>query len=123
MLPEWSTLYDWSEESEEYPSGVPRPASETLPTIYDLPSEIEGEPGLPDTFHPDQAELLSQTCQPRNYPEGDFLVATDLNVYYDVRHHLWFKRPDWFLVVGVPPTTEQREMRWSYVMWQEGVPP
>ena len=29
----------------------PRPAKETLPTMYDLPSEFPEEPGLPDEFH------------------------------------------------------------------------
>ncbi|NES73756.1 MAG: Uma2 family endonuclease, partial [Okeania sp. SIO2D1] len=27
------------------------PAKETLPTMYDLPSENPEEPGLPDQFH------------------------------------------------------------------------
>jgi hypothetical protein len=29
----------------------PRSAQETLPTIYDLPSEDPEEPGLPDEYH------------------------------------------------------------------------
>jgi hypothetical protein len=29
----------------------PRPPWETLPTMYDLPSENPEEPGLPDEFH------------------------------------------------------------------------
>ncbi|WP_178378180.1 hypothetical protein [Chroogloeocystis siderophila] len=36
----------------------PRPARETLPTMYDLPSEDPQEPGLPDEFHDFQPELL-----------------------------------------------------------------
>ena len=37
----------------------PRSPQETLPTMYDLPSEDPEEPGLPDEFHLWQAELLS----------------------------------------------------------------
>jgi hypothetical protein len=29
----------------------PRSPRETLPTMYDLPSESVGEPGLPDEYH------------------------------------------------------------------------
>ncbi|MEY2978569.1 MAG: hypothetical protein RLZZ435_2708, partial [Cyanobacteriota bacterium] len=35
-----------------------------LPTMYDLPSEEVGEPGLPDEFHRLQAELMEKTYQP-----------------------------------------------------------
>jgi len=36
------------------------PAGETLPTMYDLPSE-HPEDGVPDLFHPLQAHLLTET--------------------------------------------------------------
>lgn len=81
----------------------PKPPQETLPTMYDLPSELVGESGLPDEFHIFQPRLLSDTFQPLTYSTEDFLVATDLNLYYDVRHSLWYKRPDWYVVLGVPP--------------------
>ena len=32
-------------------SDPPRSPRETLPTMYDLPSEFPEEPGLPDVFH------------------------------------------------------------------------
>jgi len=32
---------------------------------------------------------------------GEMFIGTDLNLYYDARHRLWQKRPDWFLVLGV----------------------
>ncbi len=118
---DWSLLYDLSKASEEHPGGVPRPASETLPTMYDLPSEQVGEAGLPDEFHRIQADLLTETCVLE--PATESLVASDLNLYYDVRHPLWYKRPDWFLVVGVPRFVNQQELRLSYVIWQEGVRP
>lgn len=39
----------------------PRSPRETLPTMYDLPSESPAEPGLPDEFHDHQPDLLSVT--------------------------------------------------------------
>jgi Uma2 family endonuclease len=35
----------------------------------------------------------------------------------------WYKRPDWFAVVGVSRLYGGRDLRLSYVMWQEGVRP
>jgi Uma2 family endonuclease len=46
-----------------------------------------------------------------------------MNLYYDVRHAQWYKRPDWFGVVGVPRLYDDVDMRLSYVVWQEGVNP
>ncbi len=106
-----------------YQTNPPQPPQETLPTMYDLPSELVGESGLPDEFHIFQPRLLSDTCQPTSYSTDNFLVATDLNLYYDVRHPLWYKRPDWYVVLGVPRTSDQDDLRLSYVMWQEGVAP
>ncbi|MCU0545768.1 MAG: Uma2 family endonuclease [Oscillatoriaceae cyanobacterium Prado104] len=101
----------------------PRPAKETLPTMYDLPSENPEEPGLPDEFHGLQPALLSLTFRPANYSPSQIFSAGDMNLYYDVRHPLWYKRPDWFGVVGVSRLYEQVDMRLSYVTWQEGVNP
>ncbi len=47
----------------------------------------------------------------------------DLYLYYDVNHRLWYKRPDWFGVVGVPRLYQERDLRLSYVIWQEKVSP
>jgi Uma2 family endonuclease len=91
--------------------------------MYDLPSELVGESGLPDEFHCIQADLLSQTCQPPNLPVDEIFTASDLNIYYDPRHPLWYKRPDWYLVLGVSRPQQQQELRLSYVIWQEGVSP
>ncbi|GET38836.1 protein of unknown function DUF820 [Microseira wollei NIES-4236] len=71
----------------------------TLPTMYDLPSEDPEEPGLPDEFHDLQPELLSRTFRSPLYPSNRVFTGTDMNLYYDVRHPLWHKRPDWFLVL------------------------
>ncbi len=91
--------------------------------MYDLPSEDPEEPGLPDEFHLWQAELLSYTFSPKNYPADRIFVASDLNLYYDPQHTRWYKRPDWFAVVGVSRFYEGRDLRLSYVIWQEKVSP
>jgi Uma2 family endonuclease len=101
----------------------PRSPRETLPSMYDLPSEDPEEPGLPDVFHDLQPQLLSATLRLRTYPADQVFTGTDLNLYYDVRHSLWHKRPDWFLVLGVPRLYDEVDLRASYVVWQEGVNP
>jgi Uma2 family endonuclease len=92
----------------------------TLPTMYDLPSEDAEEMGLPDKFHDLQPRLLSETCLPAT---EDFFIGIDLNLYYDVKHTGWYKRPDWFLVLGTSDSKFQSELRLSYVVWQEGLTP
>jgi Uma2 family endonuclease len=92
----------------------------TLPTMYDLPSESPEEMGLPDEFHDVQPDLLKETCRPN---ADDFFMGTDLNLYYDVEHTGWYKRPDYFLVIGASASKSSAESRLSYVMWQEGVKP
>jgi Uma2 family endonuclease len=104
-------------------SSPPRPPRETLPTMYDLPSEWPEEPGLPDEFHDLQPQLLSRTLALADYSRDRWFAASDLNLYYNVHKPLWHKRPDWFLAVGVPRLYEQRELRYSYVTWQEGQAP
>ncbi|MCM1981239.1 Uma2 family endonuclease [Lyngbya confervoides] len=104
------------------PNG-PLPPSQTLPTMYDLPSESAEDPGLPDLFHLSQPRLLDETLRSPAYPPDQRFAASDLNLYYDARHSLWYKRPDWFLVLGVAPAVNQAELRLSYVMWQETVAP
>jgi Uma2 family endonuclease len=112
-------------------SDPPRSPKETLPTMYDLPSEFPEEPGLPDVrasasrdeLHDLQPQLLSRTLTLAHYSREDWFAASDLNVYYDVHHPLWHKRPDRFLAVGVPRLYGGRDLRRSYVTWQEGEPP
>jgi Uma2 family endonuclease len=95
----------------------------TLPTMYDLPSENPEEPGLPDEYHLWQSQLCSATFRPATFPPEQVFVASDLNLYYDPDHTLWYKRPDWYAVVGNSRLYEDRELRLSYVMWQEEVKP
>jgi len=106
-----------------YQTEPPRPAKEVLPTMYDLPSEDPGEPGLPDEFHDMQPQLLRETCVLPGYAPENIFVGTDINLYYDTRHPQWHKRPDWFLVLGIEAAQRQEDLRWSYVIWQEGAVP
>lgn len=95
----------------------------TLPTMYDLPSEDPEEPGLPDEFHDLQPQLLSATLRLVDYSRDRVFTGSDLNLYYDVHHPLWHKRPDWFLALGVSRLYEGIDLRSSYVIWQEGTSP
>lgn len=96
---------------------------ETLPTMYDLKSEDPEEPGCKGEFHVLQPQLLSITFRPPTYPASQIFTASDMNLYYDVCHAQWYKRPDWFGVVGVPRLYDEVDMRLSYVIWQEGIDP
>ena len=119
-------LIHWITEDRAKPiaqEDPPRSPRETLPTMYDLPSEDPEEPGLPDEFHDFQPQLLSRTLSLAGYSRTDYFTASDLNLYYDVHHPLWHKRPDWFLAVGVPRLYDGHDLRNSYVLWQEGKPP
>lgn len=96
------------------------PKRENLPTMYDLPSEEES--GLPDEYHLLQSQLCMATFLP-SISRDKVFVASDLNLYYDSNHPQWYKRPDWFAVVGVDRLYEKRSLRLSYVIWQEKVVP
>ena len=92
-------------------------------TMYDLPSEFVGEPGLPDEYHDLQPELLSATLRLTQYTAQERFTGTDMCLYYDDAHPLWHKRPDWFLAVGVPRLYKGSDLRLSYVVKDEGVAP
>jgi Uma2 family endonuclease len=102
---------------------APLPPAEALPTMYDLPSEDPEESGLPDLFHLSQPRLLDDTFDALIGSPDEVFTASDLNLYYDARHPLWYKRPDWFLVLGVAASTQQCDLRLSYVIWQEAIAP
>ncbi len=91
--------------------------------MYDLPSDYPEEPGLADQFHEYQPKLLRETCRLPDISTDDYLICSDLNVYYDSRNTLWHKRPDWFLVLGASPGRRMEDLRWSYVTWIEQVDP
>lgn len=101
----------------------PRSLRENLPTMYDLPSEEVGESGLPDEFHVFQSQLLRETFQPLNYSTDEVFIGTDINLYFDENHTRWYRRPDWFASVGVPRLYDRKDLRLSYVVWQEQVNP
>jgi Uma2 family endonuclease len=105
-------------QTEESPT-----SKNVLPTMYDLPSEHPEDSGLPDLFHLWQSRNLEYTFKPGNYPPDRVFVASDLNLYFDFRHTQWYKRPDWFGVVGIDRLYQQQELRKSYVIWQEEVSP
>ena len=104
-------------------SDPPLSPRQTLPTMYDLPSENPEEPGLPDEFHCYQPLLLRYTFKPANCDLEEVFIGTDINLYYNLRHPNWYKRPDWFAVVGVSRLYEGQDLRLSYVLWQELVSP
>jgi Uma2 family endonuclease len=81
------------------------------------------EPGLPDEFHGLQPQLLAETLRLNDYDETEIFCAFDLNLYYDPNHTSWYKRPDWFLVVGVDRLYQGQSTRSSYVTWDEQVNP
>lgn len=68
----------------QYPvpqSDPPLSPRETLPTMYDLPSEDPEEPGKPDEFHDLQPQLLSQTFCPPQYFASQIFSGSDMNLY------------------------------------------
>jgi Uma2 family endonuclease len=105
-----------------YQQDPQHPQTKMLPTMYDLPSENPEEPGL-DVFHRVQAQLTSDSCIPPNHPIDRLLIASELYIYYDYNHPIWYKKPDWFIVVGVPLLYRERDLRMSYVVWDEQVIP
>jgi Uma2 family endonuclease len=101
----------------------PLPPRENLPTMYDLPSEDPEEPGSRGEYHDLQPQLLSRTFRTSYYSFDNLFMGTDINLYYDVRYPLRYKRPDWFVVLGVPRLYDRVDLRSSYVIWQEGIDP
>jgi Uma2 family endonuclease len=100
-------------------SALPKPH----PTMWDLPSEDPLEPGLPDQYHGVQPQILHETLQLSDYSPEEWFVGFDINLYYDLNHTGWHKRPDWFLVVGIPHLYHGESLRSSYVTWDEGINP
>ncbi len=109
------THLDWASAAERSPI--------KLPTMYDLPSEDPEEPGLPDEFHGLQPQLLARTLRLLAHLIGRVFHVADMNLYYDPDHLSWYKRPDWFLAIGVPRLYGGSDTRKSYVVWDEKVPP
>jgi Uma2 family endonuclease len=99
-----------------------------LPTMHNLSHEDPRSSGLPDEFHGVQPQLLtevllSDSMTIAGVARDQIFVAADLNIYYDPDNTNWYKRPDWFLVVGGSSLYRGQTSRSSYVMWDEQVPP
>jgi Uma2 family endonuclease len=107
----------------QHPELAVIPPQPDWPTMYDLPSEDPEEPGLPDEFHDLQPQLLSATLRLSTVAKDQIFTGTDLNLYYDLDHPTWYKRPDWFVVTGVPRLYAGQDLRLSYVVWDEQVSP
>lgn len=75
------------------------------------------------TDHPGSKSRIVSPSPSLKIITAAFFVASDLNLYYDVHHPQWYKRPDWFAAVGVSRLYKQQDLRLSYVIWQEGVSP
>ncbi len=95
------------------------PPQKDWPTMYDLPSEDPQESGLPDEFHALQPQLLSATLQLPTVAKDQIFTGMDMNLYYDRSNPRWYKRPDWFMVVGVSRLYANQDLRLSYVVWDE----
>ncbi len=133
-LPITTSVDRWQSLPErESPSNEWQLKPLTLPTMYDLPSEDPEEPGLPDTFHGLQPQLLDETLPDATLPDATLGLsrysspqvysAFDLNLYYDSTQTAWYKRPDWFLCLGVSRLYKGLVKRSSYVMWEEKIAP
>jgi len=79
--------------------------------------------------HP-QSILLTTSIRPildRIHPNGQYCIGQDSGIYWRVAQppeppERGAEAPDWFYVPDVPPTLDGN-MRRSYVMWQELMPP
>lgn len=96
-----------------------------LPTHLDLPCSD----GIPAeySYQPFQSALLTSAFVPffdQMHPEGDYFVGADQGIYWMLTENPMSgcRAPDWFFVPGVPRMLDG-EMRRSYVLWQEMVPP
>jgi hypothetical protein len=68
-------LMHWM-DSVMYQTDPQRPPKTHLPTMYDLPNEDPGDPGLPDVFHDIQPQLLRETFCPPGYTKDNIERAT-----------------------------------------------
>ena len=100
--------------------GLRRPPDHTqLPYKDNLPVRNSQEPP--------QSTLLTDSLEPvlrQRHPDGAYYIGEDVGIYW-----LWTepelrgaKSPDWYYVPGVPHLLNG-EMRNSYVLWHEGIPP
>jgi Uma2 family endonuclease len=96
-----------------------------LPTHLSLP-DTDG--AIVENFqeHP-QGTLLTESLLPvlrSRHPDGQFCIGYDSGIYWRVTDPPLdgCKAPDWFYVPDVPPLLDG-EIRRSYVLWEEWMPP
>jgi Uma2 family endonuclease len=76
--------------------------------------------------HP-QSILLTDSIRPvldRIHPDEQYCIGQDSGIYWRMTDppQRGAESPDWFYVGNVPPTLDG-QMRRSYVLWQEHIPP
>lgn len=76
--------------------------------------------------HP-QSVLLTTSLLPilrQVHPDGQYCIGQDSGIYWRMTEppERGAEAPDWFYVPNVPPTING-EIRRSYVLWQEYIPP
>ena len=104
---------------------TPLSTTKGLPTHKDLP-ETDGR--IVDNYQEEpQSALLIGCLFPRLSqlrPDGLFSFGADNGIYWRLTDPPLdgCKSPDFFIVLGVPPLLEG-ELRRSYVLWQEHIPP
>ncbi|MGB0563660.1 MAG: Uma2 family endonuclease [Spirulinaceae cyanobacterium] len=102
----------------------PRP----FPDHTQLP-ESDGEFVKNFQEHP-QSILLTESIRPilnQLHPDGQYCIGQDSGIYWREAQppeplHRGAEAPDWFYVPNVPPLLDG-QMRRSYVLWQESIPP
>lgn len=103
----------------------PDPPFHHLPDHTELPAE-DGTFVKNFQEHP-QSVLLTECMWPilqQLHPDGQFLVGQDSGIYWRLTepYLAGAVSPDWFYIPDVAPTLDG-QMRRSYVMWYEPVPP
>lgn len=107
------------------PAAAPPLVRVPLPDHKQLP---DSDGAIVENFqeHP-QSILLTESLWPvlqKRHPDNQFAVGQNSGIYWRVTDPplRGCLAPDWFYVPDVPPTL-QGEVRRSYVLWQEMIPP
>ena len=101
------------------------PGGSVLPTHLDLP-HTDNQP-VENTYQPLQAMVLTSSLASvldRLHPEGNYYIGADTGIYWRQMQppERGCRAPDWFYIPNVPRLLEG-QLRLSYVLWQEKVPP
>ena len=101
------------------------PPTKTLPDHTQLP-ESDGTFVKNFQEHP-QSILLTDSIEPiirKRHPTGRYCIGQDCGIYWRMTEppERGAEAPDWFYVPNVSPLLDG-QMRRSYVLWQELIPP